>query len=368
MSNQGFQKFKMHERKDDAMRINLCNIGKLENAEVVIDGITVIAGENNTGKSTVNKALYAMLDTFYLIQNQLGVLVSSENALSDETIIQEIRNVSDDENIRSILTNKLHAEFNGQICNVFTDKNGTTALSVGENNIIAVVHDNRVEEIAVNGLSLLKEAVYIDDPFVLDNDTDSQRCVDHRMDLHRKLRKSGKDNRVADEIMAGKTFDQIISSVCDGELIINQRGEAVYHRSDDGKSLDIRNLSSGLKTFVVLKTLFENGVIENKGTIILDEPEIHLHPEWQLKLAEFIVLMQKQFDMHILLNTHSPYFLRALQVFAGKYGVAERCRYYLAESNGESAQINEVSDNIEKIYKKLYRPLQELENIEWNDD
>ncbi len=33
----------------------------------------------------------------------------------------------------------------------------------------------------------------------------------------------------------------------------------------------------GLKTFVILKMLLTSGVIERNGTIILDEPEIHLH-------------------------------------------------------------------------------------------
>ena len=39
------------------MKIKLNNIGMTDTAVVDIDGITVIAGENNTGKSTVSKAL-----------------------------------------------------------------------------------------------------------------------------------------------------------------------------------------------------------------------------------------------------------------------------------------------------------------------
>lgn len=37
------------------------NIGAIELADIDIDGITIIAGENNVGKSTVGKALYAFL-------------------------------------------------------------------------------------------------------------------------------------------------------------------------------------------------------------------------------------------------------------------------------------------------------------------
>ena len=34
------------------MRLKIENFAKVKRAEIVVDGITVIAGENNTGKST----------------------------------------------------------------------------------------------------------------------------------------------------------------------------------------------------------------------------------------------------------------------------------------------------------------------------
>ena len=111
--------------------------------------------------------------------------------------------------------------------------------------------------------------------------------------------------------------------------------------------------------------LLLNGVIEYNGTIILDEPEIHLHPEWQLLFAELIVLIQKEFNMHILLNTHSPYFLRAIQVYSAKYKIADKCRYYLSEVSNDRAEIIDVTDNIEEVYAKLSRPLQQLEEETW---
>lgn len=134
------------------------------------------------------------------------------------------------------------------------------------------------------------------------------------------------------------------------------------------KMLSVKNLSTGLKTFVILKNLLANEVITDNGTIILDEPEIHLHPEWQLLFAEFIVLLYKEFHMHILLNTHSPYFLRAIEVYSAKYGVSDVCRYYLSEINeNKTAYIHDVTNDINKIYLKLSKPLQQLED-EWNID
>ena len=135
-----------------------------------------------------------------------------------------------------------------------------------------------------------------------------------------------------------------------------------YQRKDSDKVLNVRNLSTGLKTFVILKMLLTSGAIERNGTIILDEPEIHLHPEWQLLFAELIVLIQKEFGVHVLLNTHSPYFLSAIETFTVKYGIDDKCKYYLASSKDDFSNIEDVTDNIEAIYSKLARPLQELEN------
>ena len=142
---------------------------------------------------------------------------------------------------------------------------------------------------------------------------------------------------------------------------------AYIYKNNNGIDINIKNLSMGLKTFSMMKLLLLNNEIEENGTIILDEPEIHLHPEWQLKFAELIVLLQKEFGMHILLTTHSPYFVNALEVFSEKYGVDEKCKYYVAENVENSSIIKNVTDNTREIYRKLARPIQDLENIRYGD-
>ena len=53
------------------MLLYLKNIGKLSEANVELNGITVIAGENNTGKSTVGKVLYSVFNSYYDIEHQI---------------------------------------------------------------------------------------------------------------------------------------------------------------------------------------------------------------------------------------------------------------------------------------------------------
>ena len=46
------------------MKISLSNVAIVEKAQVEIDGITVVAGLNGSGKTTVGKAIYASINAY----------------------------------------------------------------------------------------------------------------------------------------------------------------------------------------------------------------------------------------------------------------------------------------------------------------
>ena len=426
------------------MVLSLKNIGKLVETQIAIDGITVIAGENDTGKSTVGKALFAVFNSFYDVDRQvlseridsiesvLSLVLKNANRTpvryyirilaediashqvslsqksgfkdrisesvlqmveksgegtddfrlievndSDEVVhrIQEIMDVSEEEILKAIVEKKMDTEFNGQVTNLFTNKKGEIRLQIKDKSIALSIENNRVTCIE-NAINLHVEAVYMDDPFLLDTIPSPyfgirSRYADHRTHLRKKIFDNASKKTAVEEIIVNNKFQNIyekISSVCSGEIVRSNQKEYGYKSADSDKLLDVRNLSTGLKTFVILKTLLLNGGIEYNGVVILDEPEIHLHPEWQLLFAELIVLLHKEFDVHILLNTHSPYFLRAIQVYSAKYEMADKCRYYLSENSGNQAAITDVSDDIERIYARLSKPLQDLEDERWRDD
>ena len=160
-----------------------------------------------------------------------------------------------------------------------------------------------------------------------------------------------------------------LNDIIDGELKIDEWMEELFYiQNYTEEELDIKSISTGIKTFAIIKILLQNGTLKKYGTIILDEPEIHLHPEWQLKFAELIVLLQKEFGMHILLTTHSPYFLNAIEVFSERHKIDDKCKYYVAENEGNSSIIKDVTGNTRETYRKLARPIQDLENIRYSSD
>ena len=53
------------------MKLSIKNFAKIKNADITIDGITVIAGENNTGKSTVGKILFSLFNSLSNVNEKI---------------------------------------------------------------------------------------------------------------------------------------------------------------------------------------------------------------------------------------------------------------------------------------------------------
>lgn len=415
------------------MKLSIRNVGKLKEADVEINGITVITGENDTGKSTVGKVLWSVFNGFYEIDEKVyNEKVSELEKIIDEIIkenvyknlstdynsffeifnstrekiaieflkenkeysedeikiiinnykkdlkieniskfVQEINEtlkISDKEIIKVIVSRVMNKEFHNQINAVFSKEKmniGEISLKIKDKEIDLKIENNEISDVQ-NYFLINKETMYIDNPFILDSyDFEDEN---HQAHLATNVF-SENENSVISEIKVKKKLNNIyqkLNSVLSGEILENKNSKFVYRKN--GEDIDLKNLSTGLKTFAIIKMLLQNGTLEENGTIILDEPEIHLHPEWQLKFAELIVLLQKEFGMHILLTTHSPYFLNAIEVFSERHKIDDKCKYYVAENEGNSSIIKDVTGNTREIYRKLARPIQDLENIRYSSD
>lgn len=419
------------------MILKLKNIAKIKEAEIKCDGITIIAGENNTGKSTVGKVLFALFNSTYGFEKKINDIRIEKiiNALENEIMLNlDVETLNKDaflkirrykfnvrktisfmesEKIKSYIKNSLEGLFNelgretdaemfakmlsekieviadtpniellkvaisryfnrvfcNQINNLYSKEEKASAeLIIKEKNMEILFEGNDCKSFE-SGYSIMHEATYIDNPFILDmlesnfhNDSITER------DLINKL---GIENDVMDnlfeEVWAGdklKDIYMLLNSTIGGDIISNVDGSYSFVQSGSQERLAINNLSTGLKSFAIIQMLLKKGAIKDKDVLILDEPEIHLHPQWQLLYAEVVVLLEKYFDLTIVITTHSPYFLKAIDVFSVKHGVRGKCNYYLSDCDERFATIKEVK-SLEPIFKKLAEPLQDLKDIEF---
>ena len=60
------------------VQIDIQNIGKIQQANIKFDGITVICGENNTGKSTVGKILFSCFNAMCNFEDKMKAQRKSE--------------------------------------------------------------------------------------------------------------------------------------------------------------------------------------------------------------------------------------------------------------------------------------------------
>ena len=51
-----------------------------------------------------------------------------------------------------------------------------------------------------------------------------------------------------------------------------------------------------------------------RKVICVEEPEVHLHPKYQSLLAEMFVEAYQKYNIHFIIETHSEYLIRKLQV------------------------------------------------------
>lgn len=87
--------------------------------------------------------------------------------------------------------------------------------------------------------------------------------------------------------------------------ITREDGIAVYKKHGTQNKLSLNQLSSGEKQEIVLfyELIFE---IEQNVHLLIDEPEISLHIEWQLKFMDDLLRIADYKNVKVTVATHSP--------------------------------------------------------------
>lgn len=421
------------------MKIELKNIAKIIEADIDMDGISVIAGKNNTGKSTVLKSIYVAVNTFRnsnkkileehkrslylaiqrfdqyfddngyeylpskllidfyellskdmvsLLENKnrfseikryfhealinYEVLLEDEKIYSDEFLIPLYNKIEDifkrpKEVMMKFIGDKyIINTFNKQI-NFASDISSASIEIHSENgrNIIEI-KDHKIENLTFNSVNE-PDAIYLPTFSILDIINRNYKGMHYspEEDIFHYLRNASNSDSTFEEYTEIEsnieTIKEILEDVVNGNLRMSNNGSILYDDNDLNISVNLGNVASGIKNFLLIKKLVENGFLKKNGILLIDEPETNLHPEWHLKFAEILVLMYKNMGVVSVVNSHSPYFIRALEVAMANYGIKDKGNFYLMKEKMKNRYVTEnVTKNTESIYETLYKPLENL--------
>ncbi len=454
------------------MKCNVTNVGRFKSAELILNGLTVVAGTNSSGKTTLGKSIYAaakceiaLIDN--IIQQKLDIanrllfrlrqldfaqrdssgeskpLVIEESSMDKinrlfhsfrrtklgegrepQSIVEELLELLKNEQVyeflmhykgpgieasfpamievlkstldfddspinRKLVEYAFNAEFENQIASIANPR-GSTNVSF-ENS--SFDFEQGLCSSCRIGKPSFQNIIYLDDVHVFDNMQQSYYApydrqgpsysrramgiqkqlysfeVDHRQDLMALLHNITRQTKrsVAQDLSldrnkaeADKIFKNLLN---DGSMhFLKDERRFVYQEHDE--KIPLCNVASGIKSIALLELLARNGYFHGSTCVIIDEPETHLHPEWQIKMAELLVTLVKNTGVKILVNTHSPYFVEAVRVYSETMDAEELTKFYHVTINDTfSSSLTDVTDDISPIYEALAQPYRTLDEV-----
>ena len=126
--------------------------------------------------------------------------------------------------------------------------------------------------------------------------------------------------------------------------------------------ISISNEASGRKVFALIKYLLFGGALNDRTVLLFDEPENHLHPEWQVLFARLIKEIAEKTGTKVLCVTHSPTMLFAFDKIYGsnRNGLS----VYYSEVFGDTCLFKNCSKDIWIAHKALSDPFIKLDLLD----
>ena len=424
--------------------MELKDVGPIANAELHINKINIVGGQNSTGKSTASKLLYCFLKANSSNRDKL-VAPSLLKALDDFNLSLRYYN-SDEEDIspeliyktrrlRKFIKNRNYDNFDDllewfdEIENLFYENMGTIEEELEDNipqvrsllenkkdklmedfnkvkRIIGIVeegsndffgevmkqllfseleiefptdfdHANLTDSNFSCGVNFkeskfesegkfnIRHVFYLESFSIFDNYISNEFDSEHVSDLKEHLFPNKLPSLMFEEESI-RELEKMVSQVLGGR-IIKEKGNLKFVSKDSNYTCSMKNTASGIKQIAVIQSLLRNRFLGDNSVLIIDEPEVNLHPKWQITLAKILVLLAKEGDITIYINSHSPMFIEAMDTFAEYYDFEEYVSFYLSEQSGNDKNrfdFNKVpSDELYRIYDNLGDPYDYLDRV-----
>lgn len=205
----------------------------------------------------------------------------------------------------------------------------------------------------VGNLFNLHKAIYVDTPMAVSEEfAYDNKFWDNLQDL---MIYPAKDMHRSDaSLKIGRRIERLIK----GQVKVSKddfnQNELHYVR-EDGLDIKLDDVATGFKTFSYIQRLLENGYLNDDTLLMIDEPEAHLHPQWIVEFAHLLVLLNKELGVKIMVASHNPDMVAAIQAISKKEERADVTRFYIAEPSESpyTYSYRELGNSVEDIFKSF---------------
>ena len=149
------------------------------------------------------------------------------------------------------------------------------------------------------------------------------------------------------------TGDDIIG----GKIAITEKGDLSFQ--ENGRNFSLPVTAMGVANLGILALLIERKVLDEDTLLFIDEPEAHLHPAWQVVMAEALFELAKG-GVNVVIATHSIDILKWLEVHVKKNPEDEQL-VALNQFPVENSETDEdFKSKMAKIKHELTTPFSDL--------
>ena len=146
--------------------------------------------------------------------------------------------------------------------------------------------------------------------------------------------------------------------VLGGKIVISESGDLSF--LENGRSFSLPVTATGVANLGILALLIEKKVLDKDSFLFIDEPEAHLHPAWQVVMAETLFELAKG-GVNVVIATHSADILKWLEVHVKKNPDDESLiALNKFPANGSEDEEQDFSDKMAAIKQELTKPFADL--------
>lgn len=301
------------------------------------------------------------------ILNYLNINVTEEE-LSDEHYFDGIVNESCDNFIveardlrnryRQALESRTSESFFSRVSHRFGIRDKRPDDIQLEEDGVSLFHEG-----TVGSLYGLERAIYVDTPMAVSEENDSENPF--WSDLQNiLLRERNDDGQAGSDAVRKITLR--IRKLLGGDVRVEDNDfdqKELHYVRQDGLDIRLEDTATGFKAFSYILRLLDNGYINSRTLLLIDEPEAHLHPQWIVEFAHILVLLNKNVGVKVMVASHNPDMVAAIQAIAGKEELLDRTRFYLAtpSDNGLTYDYKDLGQNIEEVFKSFNMAYRKIE-------